>query len=47
MTATYEFVSSNPEIATVSEEGIVTGVKIGSATITVTANGEGSVTFGR
>ena len=38
MTATYEFVSSNPEIATVSEEGIVTGVKIGSATITVTAN---------
>ena len=33
MTATYEFVSSNPEIATVSEEGIVTGVKIGSATI--------------
>lgn len=39
-TEQYVFKSSNPQIAYVSEDGIITGKKTGSATITVTGDGQ-------
>jgi hypothetical protein len=36
--ATLSYVSSDTTVATVSESGVVTGVKVGTATITVTSN---------
>ena len=39
--AQYTFVSSNPAVATVDENGVITGVAEGSATVTVTASYDG------
>lgn len=41
--ATYQWSSSSPSVATVSREGLVTGVAVGSVTITATAAGVAGV----
>ena len=44
-TATVSYGTSDPAVATVSSAGVITGVTVGSATITVTATAPGSTGF--